>query len=434
MKKLFLILALCMLSFVVSAGGQQEEATGSEAEVKEPTEIIYYMWDDPTYKQIIEAYNASQDEVKVKMNIVPAADYEVKLLTILAGGVEVDAYMQKRQTDMFAQYANGYIEPLDDLIETHNYDIDGVSAYSSAITVDGKTLAIPFRGASWYVYYNKNLFDQANLPYPTEYVESGEWTWDKYAELAGKLSTHDGEAYGGLFYTWGGCQVVPALQAGHDFITTDGEIDLGPAVLKSFQLRRELEEDRSIIPLFELKATKTHYSTAFFGGNVGMLVIGEWFPGQLMNAREEGKFQGFTWKDWGVTRLPCDFEDYRTFGNPTFNHIHADSDKKDAAFKFVSWMGGPEGAVEVARAGFLPSRINDGVKESLREAVPDEESFRYFSEGPKVMPQFYTKYGTRVEQTVNEMMELYLQEDFSSDSAFMNEFEKKLEEVVETTD
>ena len=125
---LFFLVLVCALAF---STGQKDEAPVQSG----PVEIVYYMWDDPTYMQIVEAFNASQNEVAVKMQVVPAADYEVKLMTVLAGGVKIDAFMQKRQTDMFAQFANGYIEPLDELIKQTNYDIKGVSAYESATAI-----------------------------------------------------------------------------------------------------------------------------------------------------------------------------------------------------------------------------------------------------------------------------------------------------------
>lgn len=429
-RLLFLTVLVLLVGLMAFAGGQGEQEEAAEG----PTEITYYMWDDPTYMRIVDAYGEKNDSVVVNVTEIPAADYEVKLLTVLAGGVEMDAYMQKRQTDMFAQWANGYIEPLDEYIEASDYDIDGVSAYESAISVDGQIAAIPFRGASWYTYYNKALFDAAGEPYPTKYIEEGTWTWDKYAEVANRLSSGNGDVYGGLFFTWGACQVVPALQDGVDFITQAGEVELADSVVESFELRKRLEEELAIIPLVELKVTKTHYSTAFFGGNVGMLIIGEWFPGQLLNAKEEGLFEGFTWDEWGVTRLPSDLPEYRTFGNPTFNHVHADSDNKAAAFEFIAWMGGPDGAIETAKAGFLPARINEGVKDALRSNIPDAESFTYFTEAPTVLPQFYTKYGTRVEQVINDLMEAYLVEESLESDEILGEFEERLTEIIQTTD
>ena len=206
-------------------------------------------------------------------------------------------------------------------------------------------------------------------------------------------------------------------------------------MVKSFELRKTLEEDLAIIPLVELKVTKTHYSTAFFRGNVGMLIIGEWFPGQLLDAKERGLFDGgFTWEDWAVTRLPSDLPEYRTFGIPTFNHVHADSDDKAAAFEFIAWMGGADGAVETAKAGMMPARFNDTVKDALRDTIPDAESFAYYTEAPTVMPHFFTKYGSRIEQVISDLMEAYLVEEAIETDEVLGAFERRLTEIIRTTD
>lgn len=398
---------------------------------KAPEEIVVYLWDDPTYVAIVDAFNQSQSQVIVKPQYITSADYETKLATMLAGGVKMDAFMQKRQTDMFIHYSNGYIYPLDDLIKKYNYDLKTVSSFLSAIQVGGDTLAIPFRAGTYYTYYNRKMFDIAGIPYPSYYIQKGEWTWAKFSELAKKLSTGDGKAYGGLFYTWGLCQVVPAIQNKVDFITQNGKIDIDDSVLKSYKLRKSLEQSRSIIPLAELKASKLHYSQAFFNGNVAMLISGEWFPGMMLNAKNKSLLNNFAWNDWGIARLPCDLPQYRSIGVPTFLHIHADSKKKDAAFAFLAWMGGAEGAKAVAKAGFLPAVITPDVEGILRDVVPDMDSFRYFTEAPDVYPIFYTKYGTRVEQVIIQTTEQYLQGDMS-DADFAKNFKDKLEEVIRT--
>lgn len=396
-----------------------------------PTVITVYLWDDPTYPAIIDAFNSTHSDVHVDAKYITAADYETKLAVMLAGGVEMDAYMQKRQTDMFIQNGNGYIAPLNDLIKKHGYDMKSIAPYLAAIQVDGKTLAIPFRGGTYYTYFNKKLFDKAGLPYPSAYVQEGKWTWDKFMEVAQKLSSGDGQTYGGVLYTWGLCQVMPAIQNKVDFITQAGSISFDKTVLRSYQLRKSMEAERSIIPLAELKASKLHYSRAFFNGNVAMLLIGEWFPGMLLDAKNKNLLMNFTWNDWGVTRLPCDLPAYRSIGVPTFLHIHADSKKKDAAFEFLAWMGGPEGAKAIAKAGFMPAVITSEVKQILQSVIPDATSFKYYTEGPDLYPIFYTKYGTRVEQVILQTFEQYLQGAIP-DSTFDSYFKGKLAEVIST--
>lgn len=431
MKRLTLIVLLFSgIALLAYSNGQKESAADSEK--AGPEEIIYYMWDDPTYKDIVGAFNDQSEAVSVEMKVVPAGDYEAKLATLLAGGAEMDAYMQKRQVDMFSQYANGYIAELDGLIEEHGFDLEGVSAYESAIQIDGTTVAIPFRGAGYYIYYNEKLFEEAGVPTPDTYVENGDWTWAKYEEVARNLASGDDERHGALWYTWGICQAPLAFQEGVQFITADGQIDVDESVWESFKLRKSLEQDNVMPALVDLKVTKTHYSQKFFEGNQAMLTIGEWFPGYMIKAREDGLMKGFGWEDWAITRMPHDGATYNKYGNPTFSHIHADSDKKDAAFQFIGWMGGAEGATVVAKNGFLPARVTPAVKEALSSAVPDQQSVDYLTESVPVEPVFYNKYGTRIDQYLGKFIETYTTTDMS-DAEMKQEFREGLEQILNTT-
>ena len=112
----------------------------------------------------------------VDAKVIPAKDYESKIMTLLAGGTEMDAYMNKRSTDIFPMVDNGYAEPLDELIAAHQFDMTSLAGYKGAITIDGETYALPFRGEAYFTYYNKKVFEQAGAPTPDTYVEKGEWT------------------------------------------------------------------------------------------------------------------------------------------------------------------------------------------------------------------------------------------------------------------
>ncbi len=427
MKKLItVLLSVCwVLSCFIGISGVQ---------AKGPTEISYYLWDDPTYRQIVDAYNASQKEIHVKATYLQAADYETKLLTLLAGGVNMDCYMQKRQADMFPQNSNGYIEPLDKLIKKYKFNIGADKPYMNDISINGKVLAIPFRGAGYFTYYNKKIFEKAGIPTPTELVKKGNWNWNKFMEVSQKLSTGDGKQYGAILYTWPVNTFLPAYQQKVDFITASGKVDVDiDSVLFSMRMRRNLEKSKAIIPLAELKATKTHYSQAFYQGNVGMVLIGEWFPQFMLAARDQKLLKNFTWNDWAITRIPCDSANYITAGASTFNHIYSRSKKKDAAFKFLAWAGGVEGAKVVAKNGILPAIVNDEVQNELTKVVPDMESVKYLSEPAPKFTAYINKYGTKIEtQVLNPLIEKYLVSDMS-DGDFMVELDRGLKEVVKSS-
>ncbi len=408
----FLTLAVLLLGGLLFAAGSKETQA---ADSGKPTSIVFYLWDDPAYKPIIEAYNNSQKKIFVDAKWIPTNDYEAKIATLLAGGAEMDGYMQKRSTDIFAHNANGYIAPLGELCKKYGYDLNAIAGYKQAITIGNDVLAIPFRGASYFTYYNKKIFKDAGIPTPDTYVKAGTWTWKKFIEAAKQISQKNPEIYGGFLYTWGSNNVIPALQNGMQFIDASGKIDINKSLINSFVYRKELEQAKAIMPLTETKITKTHYSKPFYDGKAAMLIIGEWFPGFMTKAKQDNLLVGYTWDDWSLTRIPCDEATYRTFGNPTFSHVHADSKNKDATFQFIAWMGGPAGAKLVASLGLLPAYLTNEVKNEFTKSLPDATALQYFTEPVEVKTQFYNKYGSKVESELAAIMEEYLASPLSDD-------------------
>ncbi len=427
MKRLAALLLLgCLLGLLLF--------TIPGVQAKGPIEIIYYSWDDPANKPIVDAFNASQKEIFVKATYLPTAEFETKMVTLLAGGATVDCYMQKRQPNIFQEVANGTIEPLDKYITKYKYNLEAIKPYMSQVSINGKVAAIPFRGAGYYTYYNKKLFADAGQPTPAEYVAKGQWTWDKFAEVARKMSSGDGKQYGAFLHSWPQLTFLPAIQEGVDFITPSGQVDLNSkSLLYSLRMRKSFEKEKVIIPLAEINASRLHYSTAFYNGNVAMLPMGEWFPGFMINGRNNKLLKGFTWNDYGITRLPCNTPNYITMGQCTFNHVVARSKKKDAAFKFIAWMGGPEGGQVAAKAGLLPAVIDDKVMAILAESVPDKDSLKYLTEKVPVKAQWFHKWGSKLEtQVLNPLLSGYLSSD-QNDGDFIADLEKGCKDLIKST-
>jgi len=416
--------ALCGL-VMLALGGALAAAAAAGA-----TTVVFYLWDDPAHPPIIDAYNQSQNEVFVDAKYIPTNEYEAKISTLLAGGAQMDGYMQKRSTDYFTHYANGYIAPLTELCKKYNFDLNAIAGYISGVSIGKEIVAIPFRGASYFTYYNKKIFEKAGVPTPETYVKKGQWTWPKFIDVARQIKAKVPDVYGGFLYTFGSNNVMPALQNGMQFLDANGKVDINQSLINSFKYRKTLEADKLIMPLTETKITKTHYSKAFYSGKVGMLVIGEWFPGFMIKGRDENLLQGFTWNDWSLTRQPCDEATYRTFGNATFSHVHANSAHKDAMFKFLAWMGGPDGARIVAKAGLLPAYITADVTKEFASILPDQNALTYFSEPRKVNTQFYNKYGSKVEAEMADLMEQYLSAPMS-DQDLQAAVEQRLKKVAE---
>jgi multiple sugar transport system substrate-binding protein len=400
----------------------------------DPVKLIYYLWEDPANRILVYNFNHSQNEILIDAQFIQPEEYEAKLTTLMIAGTEIDVFMMRRQYDSFSYFSNGYMYPLDDMIKNSGEKIESVDNYRDRIMVDGKIIGIPFRGAGWYTYYNKKIFEKAGVKTPEQYVSEGIWTWDKFMEVSRKISSGNGKIYGSFIYLWGASQVIPCNQIGMQFITNEGKIDVNEGVfLKSFRMRKMLEQDKALFPLFEMKNTKTHYSSAFFDGNIGMLLMGEWFPNNMRSGREEKNLKNFDWNDWSVTRLPCDTPTYASFGNPTYNSIHPNSLKKDAAFKYITWMGSKTGSEMVAKVGVLPSIVTPEVKMIFTRLIPDKNGIDRFFEEKKVYPQLLNKYGSKIEVVLSGLMDNYLSKNMS-DKELVDMLKQKLIEIINTSE
>ena len=90
----------------------------------------------------------------------------------------------------------GYGDSLLDLtsqIESAGVDRSTIEdALWDVYQLDGKQIGIPMAVYPSFIYYNKALFDEADLPYPPhkvgEQYNGKDWTWDTVRELAMKLT------------------------------------------------------------------------------------------------------------------------------------------------------------------------------------------------------------------------------------------------------
>ena len=394
--------------------------------------VIYYSWDDPSIRPMIDGFNESQNEIFVQATYLPSTDYETKITTMLIGRTPMDAYMQKRTTDMFPHFRNGFIAPLDDFLANTDLDQTAVQAYRNSLIVDGKVAGFPWRGAAYYTYFNKKIFADRGISTPDTFVQDGTWTWEQFASLAGQVSSGDGSLYGASVYHWGSSQLIMQCQQQMSVLNADGKMDYDESIHRWLSIRKRMEENASMWPLINMKVSATHYSKQFYDGQTAMLLMGEWFPGQLLTGRDQNILVGWEWNDWGLTRIPCDAEPYVTMGAPTFSHITSYSKNKEAAFTFIAWMGGPEGAKIAARSGVLPAMVNEEVKAVLSESIPDPQSLEYFVEDKIVFPMTYNQFGSRVEGLISLIQEEYLLGTLS-DEQFDGRLRTGLEEIVRTS-
>ncbi|HGM6825731.1 TPA: sugar ABC transporter substrate-binding protein [Serratia marcescens] len=149
--------------------------------------LRYAVWDRnqlPAEQEIAKRFEQANPDIKIEIELTPSAQYFVKLDSAAAGGVAPDIFWINMP--YFVQYAkNGIMEPLAPYIKDSGLKLDDVVASSvKAYQYDGQQMAIPRDVDSIAVWYNKKLFDQAGVSYPTS-----DWSWDDLKNKATALKS-----------------------------------------------------------------------------------------------------------------------------------------------------------------------------------------------------------------------------------------------------
>ncbi|HEB0100489.1 TPA: sugar ABC transporter substrate-binding protein [Serratia marcescens] len=149
--------------------------------------LRYAVWDRnqlPAEQEIAKRFEQTNPDIKIEIELTPSAQYFVKLDSAAAGGVAPDIFWINMP--YFVQYAkNGIMEPLAPYIKDSGLQLDDVVASSvKAYQYDGQQMAIPRDVDSIAVWYNKKLFDQAGVSYPTS-----DWSWDALKNKATALKS-----------------------------------------------------------------------------------------------------------------------------------------------------------------------------------------------------------------------------------------------------
>ena len=166
MKKLLaMMLAAMMLVSLAGLSAADETKT-----------LTVVTWDATTTPYLIaqkEAYEASHPGVTIEYIDLASQDYALKATTMLEGSDKSDVYMIKEIDDIIKWQAQDFAEPLNDYVAKTNYDLSGFVGTEKNYCVGDELYAVPFRSDFWVLFYNKDLFDAANVAYPTN-----DMTWD----------------------------------------------------------------------------------------------------------------------------------------------------------------------------------------------------------------------------------------------------------------
>jgi multiple sugar transport system substrate-binding protein len=338
---LAVVMAGATLLGMLAPAGAQEEPSG---------EVTFGFWGDAAevsaYEAIVAAFEERHPGVNVQIEHVPnATDFYARLATGYAAGLAPDVFLiNYRRYGQFA--ARGALTPVGPLLASSEViaEEDYFSQPLEAFRFGGELMCLPQNLSSLVVYYNRDLFDAAGVPYP----KAG-WTWADFLAAAQALTRDiDGDGLTdqhGLGVENSLIRFTPFIwQAGGELVDdvdrpTRLTIDT-PEAREAIQFFIDLSLVHKVVPT-EAEVLATSDEDRFMNGTTAMLLQSRRVVPTLR------QIQSFT---WDVAPLPQHEEAAGILHSDAYC-LSATTENPQAAWKFIEFANGPEGQQLAARVG-----------------------------------------------------------------------------------
>lgn len=393
---------LIVLAMVLGAcATPATQAPQQEKPVEEkPAEDIVLRWRTrPDNQAEIDVYQKASDSIDSKMEGVKLV-YE-------PGGSESSSYQDVLKTEIGAGTApDVFWIPGTDVAEFASrgliLDLSSMAAKSAGFNVNdfypgpmfhmtynpetdksgadsGKLWGLPRDVSTFVLYLNLDLIDEAGADDPRELAANGQWTWEKFLEVAEKVHMLGSDIYGYGANAWWGPYGVWLNAAGGGFFNTDRTacaLDT-PESLAGLTFQRSLYVEKNVaVPYGE------DSEPPFMAGRVAMFQNGRWAtPGVRANA----KF------NWDAVELPTGPQG---MGNWLFwgaYVVNAKTQHPEEAWKLVQMLTTAEVQGMISELGTnIPSRVSQEALDKFLTFTPPQNNQAFlnglaknpFAEGP----------------------------------------------------
>jgi multiple sugar transport system substrate-binding protein len=268
------LLMLCLLVPGVFARGKTEGSTSNVVTLQ------YADW-DKFDTGFIDEWNKTHPNIQVKFIAIPDNGEQQNKADVLAMSGEIDI-MAISDGMQFLRMQNGVLAPIDQYLKDSGIDMKrDFGSFAEWNTYEGKYYCLPLRTSMEAVYYNKDMFDAAGVPYPKD-----DWTLDDYIATAKKMTSGSGQnkVYGTYLHTWDGEWAPLVIQGSRGWYTADGKSNIrDPALRRGLELRRELDDGGYQMSYSQIASIKTLSNAEFLSGRAAMAVTGAWMVRDMKN-------------------------------------------------------------------------------------------------------------------------------------------------------
>lgn len=298
------------------------------------------------YQSLVNAFHEAQTEVRVELRYVPdQAEYRRRLAADFSAGAAADVMLLNYRR--FATFAGqGGLQPVGDYLAESVIlnEVDFYPQVLESFRYEGDLWCIPQNMSSLVVYYNRDLFDAAGLPYPAD-----DWTWEDFLQTAQRLTVDvDGNGRSDQY----GAGIEPTLnrlapfiwQAGGELVDnpenpTRLALD-SPAAQSGLQWFVDLQTVHGVVPDALAQSAESNESR-FLNGTLAMY---------FNSRRGVPTYRTITEFAWDVAPLPRGVREAGILHSDGYC-LAASSKEKEAAWRFIEFANSSIGQELIAQTG-----------------------------------------------------------------------------------
>jgi multiple sugar transport system substrate-binding protein len=386
-KRLYPVFALIMVGLLLFTACTPK--SGGNAPVKLTIFVGFGAGSDPdsmaALNTIAEEYNASHTDIQIEFMFSTWEEHTSKFSTLLAGDLAPDLAFPIGIQGI-AEFYDEWID-VSTYVQRDNYDTtDFYGPSLQLLNFNEKTIGLPLGVYPSVTFFNEDLFDSANVPYPPKQYGDTSWTLEKMIETA-KLMTLDengNNAASSNFdatkitqWGWGGwCgpfRTVPGKFGGNplgmsdDFKTANMNTD---GYLEGMQFLYDSIYSSHVRPSsIDEGSTFTGMDFTFESGKVAMFECFSWSSYAFPNFTTAG--------NWNVAAVPAGPQgDVVSPVNADTFAIPAHSKHPDQAWEVAKWLMQPEMQSRLCGIfGCIPSRksLASGWVDSMSAEYPNAD-------------------------------------------------------------
>jgi multiple sugar transport system substrate-binding protein len=345
------VVAIVAFALIAAACTSGDNGAGGSTSSEKVTITVAEPSDNPgdiqARKKLAAEFMQAHPNITVDVLVIPADGYDAKVLSLIAGGKPPDLF-----TSGDVQIANivakNFAVDLTGLAQQSNLDLSQFyPQVIQGLTFDNKLVGLTDNWDTQVMYYNRDLFDAAHVPYPTI-----DWTWSDFEAAAKQLTSGEGtsKVYGAAFDPWFAPTYSTIWSFGGDVVSADGttcEINQPPAIEALTFIKGLFDQGISPTPQ-QLDQQGQGSEQLFLSGRAAMVIgNGRWAAYDLQSVNR------FT---WAMAPLPKGPAGRANFFHLSMFAIAANSPNQGAAWQFLQFMVSKQGIeTTVGNAQGVPS-------------------------------------------------------------------------------